>query len=555
MTHYVSTMPLRRSLPAFVLAAILFAYIVYPVVAMLGQSLTLSVDDYRAEAMGWDPRHQPFAAPLRRLAAERGAREGILRTVALAAATVLAGSLWGGGLALLWQRREFPLRRIFAALGYAPILLPPLVGALAFFRLVGDGGLLWRWLGSPYGAPLISGFAQVLLVHAYSFGIYAYAYVSAALEDVDLSYEEAARNLGASGYRVFAAAVWPPVRAPLLASAFLTFMAAAASFSAPYILDNAGRYLTVDILTADDIGMQRALSVVLALIALSALPAFLYLDRRGRSGADTAFGVKGAARRQLPPSRVPAFRVALSCAAALILLAPPMMIVVSALAPEQRGLQAAALTGLDGDDWWSLGRSGAYASAAALIDIALAVAIALALRRAALSAGALVEFAVMLALALPGSALAIALLTAFNGPSPLAFGQSLGQTSAILILAYAIRNLPLAVRPVNAAFAGLGAALENAAAGLGAARFAVLWRVTLPLIFPSVLAAALICFITGLGEYVASLLLTGGRNQPVSVRIDYLIHQTRWAAAHALALWLMIASAVVIVGARLLRRR
>ena len=552
----------RNSLPAWILAGLLFAYVVYPVGAMLGQSLTLPVSEYRAEEMGWNPDRQPFAAPLRRLVAEPNAREAIARTVLLSVATVAIGSLWGVGLALLWWRREFPGRRVFAAIGYAPILMPPLVGTLAFFRLIGEGGAVWHFL-SPggNGRPWVSGFGQVLIVHGYSFGIYAYAYVSAALEDVDVSHEEAARNLGASGYRVFMTAVWPAVRAPLLASAFITFMAATASFTAPYILDNSTRYLTVEIFNNEgDPGMQRALSVILAAIALLALPAFLYINRRGRFGEDVALAVKGSARRQLlSASRTSsAIRVVLSVLAAIVLLAPPLTVVFSAIGNEYPTVHEQSMLGafttLAPDDWSALGRSALYALAAAALDIFVAIAIAVSLRRSRALPATLVEFAVMLALALPGSALAIALLSVFNARSVLAFGLPLGGSAAILILAYFIRNLPLAVRPVRAALGALGSDLEYAAAGLGAAQPEILWRVTLPLMLPAVTAAALICFITALGEYVASKLLFGALTRPVSVRIDELFRSNP-ASAYALALWLMIGSAAVICAARLVRRR
>src|ERR1700745_1783287 len=107
----------RRSVSALILAALLFAYIVYPVLTMLGESLTLPVDDFRAEAMGWDPRHQPFAASLRCIFSEVGALNAISRTIWLSVATVAVASLWGGGLALLWERRGFPLRKLFPPLG------------------------------------------------------------------------------------------------------------------------------------------------------------------------------------------------------------------------------------------------------------------------------------------------------------------------------------------------------------------------------------------------------------------------------------------------------
>ena len=76
------------------------------------------------------------------------------------------------------------------------------------------------------------------------------------------------------------------------------------------------------------------------------------------------------------------------------------------------------------------------------------------------------------------------------------------------------------MRPIRAALESIGGDLENAAASLGADRRRTLWRVTLPLMFPSLLAAALICFITGAGEFVASRLLYSVATRPVSVRID-----------------------------------
>src|ERR1051325_6249539 len=110
-------MPLRRSLPALLLAAILCAYIVYPVLTMLSEAFTLPVSQYRAEAMGWNADAQPFAAPLRRLFSESNAVASVIRTVEISRCSVLTACAWGTALALLWQRREFPGRKFFAALG------------------------------------------------------------------------------------------------------------------------------------------------------------------------------------------------------------------------------------------------------------------------------------------------------------------------------------------------------------------------------------------------------------------------------------------------------
>jgi iron(III) transport system permease protein len=543
-------MPSRQNWPALLLALPLFAYIVYPLGAMLSESLTLPIAEYRARHMGWDPAAQPIGAPLRGLVAEPAAREAVWGTLKLSICTVVCGGAWGLALVLLWYRREFPGRRFFALLGYAPLVMPPLVGTLAFFRFIGQAGWLWRALPFGSGEPWLGGFGQVLLLHTYSFGLYSYAYVAAALEDSDASREEAAQNLGAGWLRTFFAAVWPVIKPALMASALLTFMAAAASFSAPYVLDNSSNYLTVEIVNRDDDpGLQRALSVVLALLSLAALPAFLYVNRQRYIVADVALGVKGAARRQLPPasSLGKTVRFILSLIATVILLAPPATVVQNALSPgngNPGGLDGLLAT-LNGERLASLWRSAGYGAVAAVLDIALAVAAALALRRARYFAALPVEFAVMLAVALPGSVIGIALLSAFNAPSALAFGLPLGGTAAILILAYIVRDLPLAVRPARAALNAVGGDVENAAASLGAGRTRVLLRVILPLMFPSLLAAGLICFITGMGEFVASQLLYAPRTRPVSVLIAE-IFRTDPAPAFALALCLMLFTLVTV---------
>ena len=558
-------MRLRRDLPALLLAIPLLIYGVCPLGSMLLESASLPVVEYRARRMGWDAQQQPAGAGLRVIFSEQKTRDAAAGTLLLSAASVVLAGAWGLGLALLWARREFPGRAWFYALGFSPVLMPPIVGTLAFQSLAGESGWLWRHV--PAIKFFATPFARVLLVHVYSFGCYTYAYVAAALESGAPEREEAARSLGGNAWRSFAAATWPQIRAPLLAAALLTFMASAASFSAPYMLDNSGRYLSVEIFNeSGDPGLQRALGVLLALISLAALPPFLMLMKRGGAtqgiiarvaGLDD--GAKGNARGGLPGAskRESRWRLGLSIIAALPLLAPPAMAIAGVWsAPgnanssgENSGVFS-AFQALDADDWNALLRSLEYGAATALIAVALAALIALALRRASAGPALAVETAVMLALALPGSSVAVALLSQFNAPSWAAFGRALGGTSAILILAYLIRTLPLAVRPARAAVEALGGDLEDAARSLGARSARVFFKVLLPCIAAPLMAGGLLCFVTAAGEFVASMLLFAPETQTASVRIDQL-SRTDPRGASALALCLMLACALPILASRL----
>jgi ABC-type spermidine/putrescine transport system permease subunit II len=100
----------------------------------------------------------------------------------------------------------------------------------------------------------------------------------------------------------------------------------------------------------------------------------------------------------------------------------------------------------------------------------------------------------------------------------------------------------------------VGGELEQAAAGLGATRRRILWRVTLPLILPSLLAAFLLCFVAGAGEFVASRLLASALTRPASVMIDD-IYRTDPGAAYALTLCLMLMTAAAVGAAALVQKR
>ena len=547
-------MKFRQSGLALLLSVPIFLYIVYPLAAMLMESVTLPVLNFRATQMGWDAVHQPFGAGLRRALFEEKTRDAIWGTLKLSVLSAITSGAWGLGLALLWSRREFPGRRWFAALGFSPMLMPPLVGTLAFDALVGETGAMWSVL--PSTRALITPFLRVLLVHTYSFGCYTFAYVAAALEDADSSREEAARSLGANQFSTFLAATWPTVKAPLMAAALVTFMASAASFSAPYMLDNSSRYLTVEILNEQrDPGLQRGLSVLLAAISLGALPLFLYFSNRSGS----ALVLKGDARRGLPAARHWGawVRLTLSIVLAVPLILPPLM-AVAGIWTRGDGRESQSAFGvfrdLNGDDWTALVRSLLYGAAVALICMAMAAGIAIALKKASKLAALPVEAGVMLALALPGSAVAVALLSAFNAPSWPAFGMALGGGNAILILAYVVRTLPLAVRPARASYDALGDDYFLAAGSLGARASRVFFKVALPLIFPSLLAGGVLCFISAAGEYVSSALLYSPGTQPVSVRI-YEVWREDAPKAHALALCLMVACAAAAVLSRIVNAR
>jgi putative spermidine/putrescine transport system permease protein len=101
------------------------------------------------------------------------------------------------------------------------------------------------------------------------------------------------------------------------------------------------------------------------------------------------------------------------------------------------------------------------------------------------------------------------------------FFVRLKATGSILAMAlgHTVLALPVVVIIIAATLQGFDVRLEQAALSLGASRLTALRRVTLPLIMPGVLSAALFAFLTSFDELLIPLFLAGAEVQTLTVRV------------------------------------
>src|SRR5438034_391356 len=153
--------------------------------------------------------------------------------------------------------------------------------------------------------------------------------------------------------------------------------------------------------------------------------------------------------------------------------------------------------------------------------------------------------------ALPGTVFAVALATTFSVQHPWALRWVLVGTVVLLPLGLLVRNLPLTGRAVLAGFRQLDPALEEAAASLGAGRWAAFRRVTLPLLRPALAAGASLAFVAALGDFVTAIVLYTYDNRPISIEIMSSLRLSELGVAAAFGVILMGLSALVLaLGAR-----
>jgi molybdate transport system permease protein len=133
-----------------------------------------------------------------------------------------------------------------------------------------------------------------------------------------------------------------------------------------------------------------------------------------------------------------------------------------------------------------------------------------------------------------------------------AFGMTLPFTTTAVIIAEAFVAMPFLVISVEGALRGADQRFEEAAATLGASRWTVFRRVTLPLIMPGVVAGAVLCWARALGEFGATITFAGNfpgttRTMPLAV---YLALETDPEAAIVLSLVLLAVSVIILAGLR-----
>jgi molybdate transport system permease protein len=152
----------------------------------------------------------------------------------------------------------------------------------------------------------------------------------------------------------------------------------------------------------------------------------------------------------------------------------------------------------------------------------------------------------------------IALLLAFGRRGLLgqwldsAFGITLPFTTAGVVFAETFVAMPFLVLTVEAGLRSMDRRYEEAARTLGARRWTVLSRVTLPLIAPSLAAGAVLCWARALGEFGATITFAGnfpGVTQTMPLAV-YLLLETNPEGSFILSLLLLLVSLAVLVGLR-----
>ncbi len=497
--------------------------------------------------------------------------EGLWNSLQMGVWSTLLAATIAIPLAWISDRFLFPGKSLLSSLFLVPMILPPFVGAIGIKQILGLQGALNAFLESTgvmdpnhpidwLGEGRLWGIILLNALHLYPV---LYLNVVAALANVDPAMDEAAVNLGCTGFRKFRRITLPLIMPGIFAGGTIVFIWSFTELGVPLMFDFT-RVTSVQIFQGiKDIGGNPfPFALVVVLLASTLL---LYAVSRFFFGQSHAMMAK--ATSQGGPRKAGWF-VGWLCTSLFLIVTflailPHIGVVMVAFSSDwyhsilPNGWTLAHFESALGHNLTlpSIQNSLKYASLATLLDLILGVGIAYVVTRTQLPCRQILDAMAMLPLAVPGLVLAFGYLAMTQEGRLFAALNPTIDPLVILVIAYSVRRLPYVVRSAAAGFQQTSVTLEEAAHNLGCPPFKTLRKITLPLIAANLLAGGLLAFSFAMLEVSDSLILAQKQQDFPITKAIYelfqLLGEGRFVAS-ALGVWAMIFLAITLTGASLL---
>jgi iron(III) transport system permease protein len=388
--------------------------------------------------------------------------------------------------------------------------------------------------------------------------------IVAALANVDPAMEEAAANLGCTGFRKFRRITLPLINPGVFAGGTIVFIWSFTELGVPLIFDYS-RVASVQIYSwlKDIGGSPLPYALVAVMLACSVL---LYAIGKG------LFGRKSYAMMAKATStggaRTPGPRIAAGCTllfggVTVIAILPHIGVVLVAFSSDWYGTILPDNFTLGNFEMAvghtltvpAIANSLKFAGLSTIVDIVAGIAIAYVIVRTRIPGRQVLDALAMMPLAVPGLVLAFGYLTMSQEGRFFEFLDPVENPTVLLVIAYAVRRLPYMVRAAVAGFQQTSETLEEAAQNLGCPPLKAMFKVTLPLITANIIAGALLAFSFAMLEVSDSLILAQKQAfYPITKAIFelfQLLGDGRFLAS-ALGVWAMAFLAVTIGGLSLI---
>ena len=436
---------------------------------------------------------------------------------------------------------------LFQVVSMLPVVSPPFVLSLSIIMLFGKSGLITRYLLGMYDNS-VYGFWGIFVVQTLTFFPVCYMMLKGLLKNIDPSLEEAARDMGASRWKVFTSVTLPLVL-PGLGNAFLvTFIESIADFANPMIIggsyDTLATTIYLQITGAYDKQGAAAMAVVLLCITLLMFVVQKYV-LEAKSTA-TLSGKASRARMLITDASVRIPLTVICCALAIFVVVMYLCVPFGALF-KTWGYDFSLTT-----KWFeqvftkyhgfqAFRDSFLLSLIAAPITAILSMIISYLVVKRNFRTKGFIEAVSMLAMAVPGTVLGVGYIRGFSGGIfHTGVLQGIYGSAAILIIVFIVRSLPTGTRSGISALRQIDKSIEESAYDMGADSFTVFRTVTLPLIKDSFFSGLVTAFVRSITAISAIILLVTPQFFLITVQINEFAEKGNYGIACAFATILIV---------------
>ena len=504
---------------------LLLLFIVYPLYAAAKLSLTpggkFSISEYSY------------------IFSHSGYTRTILNSVTLGITVATIATTVGFIFAYAMTKGNIPGKGFFQSMGILPIISPPFMFALSVILLFGRNGLITAKLlqldtGGIYG---LKGLVIVQVITMYPI---AYMTLVGILQGIDPDLETCAMNLGAKRARTFWTVTFPLALPGIFASWLLVFVGSLTDFGNPIIIGGEFDVLSVkaylEFTGMGNLPRGAALAIILLVptVAVFFIQKYImknkaYVTITGKSSRRGSASVSKATRTGL-------FAFCLSVS--LFVLMFYLTII---------GGSFVKLWGINWTPtlkWFAYSFDVGFTTLKNTLFLAiiqtpitalLGMIIAFIIVRKSFPGKGALDFLSMLSYAIPGTAIGIGYILAFN-KAPF----ELSGTAFILIAVYVFRNVPIGVQGGIAALKQISPDIEESSTNLGANTTHTFRKITLPLIRPSFFAGATFAFVRAMTAISAIIFLVSARWNHLTVQILAQTEIMRLGAASVLSFVLIL---------------
>ena len=436
---------------------------------------------------------------------------------------------------------------LFKVVSMLPVVSPPFVLSLSLIMLFGKSGLITRYLLGIYDNS-VYGFWGIFVVQTLTFFPVCYMMLKGLLKNIDPSLEEAARDMGASRWKVFTSVTLPLVL-PGLGNAFLvTFIESIADFSNPMIIggsyDTLATTIYLQITGAYDKQGAAAMAVVLLCITLLMFVVQKYVLE---AKSTATLSGKASRARMLITDRSVRIPLTVVCSALAIFVVVMYLCVPFGALFKTWGYDFSLTT-----KWFeqvftkyhgfqAFRDSFLLSLIAAPVTAILSMIISYLVVKRNFRSKGFIEAVSMLAMAVPGTVLGVGYIRGFSsGIFHTGILQGLYGSAAILVIVFIVRSLPTGTRSGISALRQIDKSIEESAYDMGADSFTVFRTVTLPLIKDSFFSGLVTAFVRSITAISAIILLVTPQFFLITVQINEFAEKGNYGIACAFATILIV---------------